>query len=137
MRRPGANGSSSAASTHADGSSTPPGRRAHASGNLSDVSRVVMLTVDAPGAQPLFVDFVNTLHWYEGAPIELIGTPADLALWLAEHALPAVAGEASLQTLLALREHARAATEALSTGQIPAAADLAALSAALGAPTGR
>jgi predicted RNA-binding Zn ribbon-like protein len=96
-----------------------------------------MLTEDLPRGQPLFVDFVNTLHWYEGVPIELIGTLADLATWLAQHALPAVANEANLQSLLALRDHARAATEGLSTGQVPPALDLAALNAALGAPTGR
>ena len=96
-----------------------------------------MLTENQPAAQPLFVDFVNTLHWYEGVPIELIGNATDLAVWLGEHALPMLAGEAGLQALLALRDHARAATEALASGQAPAAADLVALNAALGASTGR
>jgi predicted RNA-binding Zn ribbon-like protein len=96
-----------------------------------------MLTEDQAAAQPLFVDFVNTLHWYEGVPIELIGSQADLAVWLTQHSLPAVGLDASLPQLLALRDHARAATEALSTGQLPAAADLAALNAALGTPSGR
>ena len=96
-----------------------------------------MLTEDQPAAQPLFVDFVNTLHWYEGVPIELIGNATDLAVWLGEHALPTASGEAGLQALLALRDHARAATESLASGQVPAAADLAALNAALGASTGR
>ena len=51
-----------------------------------------LVTLDAPPAargQPLFVEFVNTLHWYEGLPIELIGDPAAFAAWLAEHGLPA------------------------------------------------
>ncbi len=96
-----------------------------------------MLTEDQPAAQPLFIDFVNTLHWYEGVPIELIGNATDLAVWLGEHALPTASGEAGLQALLALRDHARAATESLASGQVPAAADLAALNAALGASTGR
>jgi predicted RNA-binding Zn ribbon-like protein len=107
------------------------------------MSRVVTLAQnndddeDRAAAQPLFVDFVNTLHWYEGLPIELIGTPADLAHWLAEYALPAVAPATGLPALLALRAHARAATEAIASGQVPAAADLAALNTALGAPRGR
>jgi hypothetical protein len=42
-----------------------------------------------PEAQPLFVEFVNTLHWYEGAPVELIGSESDFAVWLLEHGLPA------------------------------------------------
>ena len=99
--------------------------------------RPVMLTETGGAAQPLFLDFVNTLHWYEGAPIELIGTQADLAAWLAEHALPTVLPEGGLAALHALRAHARRATEALANGQAPAAADLAALNAALGAPAGR
>jgi predicted RNA-binding Zn ribbon-like protein len=98
---------------------------------------VVTLTLDAGAGQPLFVDFVNSLHWYEGAPIELIGTPADLAGWLAEHGLPAVDLDSVLPALLALRAHTRAATEAIATGQPPAAVDLDALNAALGAPGGR
>src|SRR5258708_19843704 len=93
-----------------------------------------MLTENQPAAQPLFVDFVNTLHWYEGVPIELIGNATDLAVWLGEHALPMLTGEAGLQALLALRDHARSATEALASGQAPAAADLAALHAPLAAP---
>jgi hypothetical protein len=40
-------------------------------------------------AQPLFVEFVNTLHWYEREPIEVIGTDAELAAWLVERGLPA------------------------------------------------
>ena len=89
------------------------------------------------GGQPLFVDFVNTLHWYEGVPIELIGTDADLAAWLAEHELPAQRLDGGLTALHALRQHARAATEALATRRTPTAADLDALNAALGTPAGR
>jgi hypothetical protein len=34
----------------------------------------VVTLADAAGpAQPLFVEFVNTLHWYEGGPVELLG----------------------------------------------------------------
>src|ERR1700730_9981999 len=96
--------------------------------------RVVTLSEDAGPAQPLFVDFVNTLHWYEGEPIELIGNQADLAVWLAQYALPSSATSTALPALLALRDHARAATEAIAAGQAPAAPDLAALNAALRAP---
>lgn len=96
-----------------------------------------MLSDNVGAAQPLFVEFVNTLHWYEGAPIELIGTPADLAMWLAQHALPVPNAADCLPTLLALRDRARAVTEALAAGQPPAAADLAAVNAALGASGGR
>jgi predicted RNA-binding Zn ribbon-like protein len=95
---------------------------------------VVTLVPDAAAAQPLFVDFVNTLHWYEGVPVELIGDQAALVAWLADYDLP---GGGSLPALHALRDHARAATEALAGGQMPARADLAALNAALGGPAGR
>ena len=65
------------------------------------------------------------------------GTDADLAVWLAEHELPAQCLDGSLAALHVLRQHARAATEALATGRTPTAADLDALNAALGAPPGR
>jgi predicted RNA-binding Zn ribbon-like protein len=98
------------------------------------------VTLDAaPGAggQPLFVEFVNTLHWYEGAPIELIADDAAFAAWLAEHGLPAHDLAGSLPAVHRLREHLRAITEALAAGRPPLAADLAALEAALAAPTGQ
>jgi predicted RNA-binding Zn ribbon-like protein len=98
-----------------------------------------LVTLDeAPGAdgQPLFVDFVNTLHWYEGAPIELIGTDADLAAWLAEHHLPADDVDSRLPEVHRLREHARAVTEALASRRPLPDADLAALHGALSAPPG-
>jgi predicted RNA-binding Zn ribbon-like protein len=99
-----------------------------------------MLGEAAGDAQPLFVDFVNTLHWYEGAPVELLGDEAALAGWLADHALPTADPAATLPALLALlalRGHARAVTEALATGRPPAAADLEALEQALARPSGR
>jgi hypothetical protein len=40
---------------------------------------VTLDTGPGPGGQPLFVEFVNTLHWYDGAPIELIASEAELA----------------------------------------------------------
>jgi len=100
------------------------------------MDRLVTLTEAAGAAQPLFVDFVNTLHWYEGAPVELLGDEAALAGWLAEHALPAAPG-GTLPALRALRGHARAVTEALATGRPPAAADLEAIEQALARPSGR
>jgi predicted RNA-binding Zn ribbon-like protein len=96
-----------------------------------------MLAEAAGAAQPLFVDFVNTLHWHEGAPVELLGDAAALAAWLAAHALPDGAPEATLPALRALRAHARAVTEALAAGRSPVAADLEALKRALARPTGR
>src|SRR5262245_17480436 len=95
-----------------------------------------LVTCEGPTgtAQPLFVDFVNTLHWDEGEPIELIGTPAELAAWLGDRALPD--GDAPAD-LLALRAHARAVTEALATGHAVAADDLGALERALAEPRGR
>ena len=36
-----------------------------------------LVTLDeraGPDGQPLFVEFVDTLHWYEGSPVELFGT---------------------------------------------------------------
>jgi predicted RNA-binding Zn ribbon-like protein len=99
-----------------------------------------LVTLDgaaAAGGQPLFVEFVNTLHWYEGTPIELIGSEAELASWLAEHDLPAHDLAGHLPAVYRLRDHSRALTEALAAKQPPPQAALAALQAALGAPLGR
>jgi predicted RNA-binding Zn ribbon-like protein len=98
-----------------------------------------LVTLDGPvgaGGQPLFVDFVNTLHWYEGTPIELLGTDAEFAAWLAEHDLPAQHTTGCLPTVHRLREQARAVTEALAVGRTPPEVDMAALEAALSAPPG-
>jgi predicted RNA-binding Zn ribbon-like protein len=95
-----------------------------------------MLTEDDGTAQPLFVDFVNTLHWYEGEAVELLGDAAALSGWLAEHALPA-APAGALPALRALREHARAVTEALAAGRALGAADVEAVAGALARPSGR
>jgi predicted RNA-binding Zn ribbon-like protein len=86
--------------------------------------------------QPLFVEFVNTLHWYEGAPIELIGTEAELAAWLVDHGLPAADVAGCLPDIHKLREHVRGLTTSLATHQPLADTDLAAVQAALGAPRG-
>jgi predicted RNA-binding Zn ribbon-like protein len=98
-----------------------------------------MLTEDDGAAQPLFVDFVNTLHWYEGEAVELLGDDAALSGWLAEHALPAapVGALPALPALRALREHARAVTEALAAGRALGAADVEAVAGALARPSGR
>jgi len=100
--------------------------------------RLVTLA-DAPGAdgQPLFVDFVNTLHWYEGVPVELIGTDAELAAWLAEHNLPARQLAGCLPAFHELRERVRSIIQALAAGRLPLADDVAALNAALAAPAGQ
>jgi len=98
--------------------------------------RLVTLDEVVPGGQPLFVQFVNTLHWYAGMPIEQIGSAGDLNTWLADLGLPALPVDGSLQPLHHLRERARAATEALAAGRAPAASDLAAVSAALAAASG-
>lgn len=86
--------------------------------------------------QPLFVDFVNTLHWYEGAPIELIGTDAEFAAWLTDHGLPADDVAGCLPEVHQLREHARALIEALASRRALPEADVTALQIALSAPTG-
>jgi predicted RNA-binding Zn ribbon-like protein len=90
----------------------------------------------AAGEQPLFVEFVNTLHWYEGAPVELIGTEAALAAWLVEHGLLAGALAGCLPEVHLLRDHARAVTEALAAGSALPEDDLNAILAALAAPGG-
>src|SRR5215472_3370941 len=99
--------------------------------------RLVTLA-EAPSAegQPLFVEFVNTLHWYEGAPIELIGTESDLAAWSIDRGLPAEDLTGHLPELHRLREHARAITEALANRRSVTDADMAPLQAAFSAPTG-
>src|SRR5579872_1195297 len=86
--------------------------------------------------QPLFVEFVNTLHWYEGAPIELIGTERELAEWLVEHGLPTQDLAGCLPDVHRLRAHLRGVTEALASQRPPPDADMQALEAALSAPTG-
>ena len=98
-----------------------------------------LVTLDeAPNAegQPLFVEFVNTLHWYEGAPIELIGTESDFAAWLLEHGLPATDVTGWLPELHRLREHLRGLAEALASRRAIPEADMAALQAALSYPSG-
>ncbi len=97
---------------------------------------VTLDDVPGPDGQPLFVDFVNTLHWYEGAPIELIGTDGELTTWLVEHGLPAEGVTGCLPDVHRLREHARAVTEALATHRSLPDLDMAALQAAFSAPTG-
>jgi len=93
---------------------------------------------DLPNAegQPLFVEFVNTLHWYEGAPVELIGTESDFAAWLLEHGLPAVDVTGCLPEIHRFREHVRRLTEALASRRELPEADMHALQAALSAPAG-
>jgi predicted RNA-binding Zn ribbon-like protein len=91
--------------------------------------------VSADG-QPLFVEFVNTLHWYEDAPIELIGTESDFAAWSGEHGLPAFDVTGCLADIYRLREHVRGVTTALASGGRLPRADMRALEAALFAPTG-
>ena len=48
-----------------------------------------------------------TLHWYEGAPVELIGTEADFVAWLLEHGLPPADVTGWLPEMHLLREHVR------------------------------
>lgn len=97
---------------------------------------VTLDEVPGPAGQPLFVDFVNTLHWYEGAPIELIGTEPDFAVWALEHGLPADGAAGRLPEVHLLREHVRGVTTALATHQPLPEGDMAALHAALSTPTG-
>jgi predicted RNA-binding Zn ribbon-like protein len=98
--------------------------------------RVVTLTEAPDLEQPLFIEFVNTLHWDEGAPIELIGDQAGLTEWLAEHSLPGVALDSWLPVLWSLREHARAIINALVDSQPLPKADLDALKQALAKSAG-
>jgi predicted RNA-binding Zn ribbon-like protein len=93
---------------------------------------------DAPDAngQPLFVMFVNTLHWYEGEPIELIGNDAEFNAWLVERALHSPDVTGSLPAVHRLREHLRAITESLALHRTPAPPDMEALKLALGAAPG-
>jgi predicted RNA-binding Zn ribbon-like protein len=98
-----------------------------------------LVTVDelpGPDGQPLFVDFVNTLIWYEGATVVLIGSELEFAAWLSEHGAPADDLTGCLPDVHRLREHVRGVTKALaSRGTLPTA-DMAALQEALSTPTG-
>jgi predicted RNA-binding Zn ribbon-like protein len=98
-----------------------------------------LVTLDAAPSfdgQPLFVEFVNTLHWYEGAPIELIGSEAEFAAWLTEYQLPAHDVSGCLPGVHRLRENVRGVTRALATGAALPDADLHAIEAALSTPGG-
>jgi predicted RNA-binding Zn ribbon-like protein len=97
---------------------------------------VTLDNVPDADAQPLFIEFVNTLHWYEGIPIELIGNDADFGAWLVEHGLPAQDVADSLPSVHRLRGHVRAITEALASGGTPDETDMEALKVALAAPLG-
>ena len=97
---------------------------------------VTLGDVASADGQPLFVEFANTLHWYEGAPIELIGTDSELAEWLAEHDLPADDLAGRLPDIHQFRAHVRGLTEALASRRPLPQADMQALEAALSAPTG-
>jgi hypothetical protein len=97
---------------------------------------VTLDEVTGPDGQPLFVEFVNTLHWYEGAPIELLGTESELADWLVARRLPADDVAGRLPDVHRLREHVRGVTVALAGRNAVPAADMAAIEAALSAPRG-
>jgi predicted RNA-binding Zn ribbon-like protein len=97
---------------------------------------VTLADAASPDGQPLFLEFVNTLHWYEGAPVELIGTEADFADWSIEHGLPADDLTGRLPQIHQLREHVRGVTTALATNRPLPDGDLAALQAALSEPAG-
>jgi predicted RNA-binding Zn ribbon-like protein len=100
------------------------------------VQLVTLDEVPSAGGQPLFVDFVNTLHWYEGAPIEVIGTESEFAAWLLERGLPAAEVAGRLPGIHRFREHVRGATEALASRRAVPDMDMGALQAALATPTG-
>ena len=87
--------------------------------------------------QPLFVDFVNTRHAYDGVTYESIGTDGELSEWLAEHGLPAPYPSSRLPTLLDLRECARRIAEAVAGGEAISSADSESLNRALGEAMGR
>src|SRR3954467_15654714 len=97
---------------------------------------VTLDEVPRPDGQPLFVEFVNTLHWYQDAPVELIGTESDFATWLDEHGLAADALSGCLPQIHRLREPLRGVTTALTSGNPLPEADLAELQACLSAPLG-
>ena len=97
---------------------------------------VTLGETSSPDGQPLFVEFVNTLHWYEGAPIELIGSESDFAVWLLEHGLPATDVTGCLPEIHLLREHVRGVTEALASRRAVLQADMQTLQTALSAAGG-
>jgi len=99
--------------------------------------RPVNLLASASADQPLFVDFVNTQHAYEGVTYESIGTGDELSEWLAEHDLPALYPASRLPALLELRDCGRRIAEALAAGKAPSMADSASLNRALGEAKGR
>jgi len=103
------------------------------------VVRLVTLEKAAwgPAAEPLFLEFVNSLHWDDGIPMEELEDAAALAAWCAARELPAEGREGELGALRSLREHARAIVERLATGRPLVLADLQAIGQVLGGPTGR
>jgi predicted RNA-binding Zn ribbon-like protein len=97
----------------------------------------VNLLASASADQPLFVDFVNTRHAYEGVTYESIGTEGELSEWLAEHDLPAPYPAGRVPALLELRECGRRIAEALAAGKAISGADSTSLNRALGEAMGR
>ena len=88
-------------------------------------------------AQPLFIEFVNSLHWYEAQPIEMLGDLGALNTWLVEqHLAPAQLASAP-RTFRTLREHMRAVVKALIASEPLDLAQLAAVQRALSRPRGQ
>ena len=101
------------------------------------MTKMVTSLVPASVDQPLFVDFVNTRHAYDGVTYESIGTDGELSEWLGEHDLPAPYTASRLPALLELRECARRIAEAIAAGEAISSADSESLNRALGEAGGR
>jgi predicted RNA-binding Zn ribbon-like protein len=87
-----------------------------------------------PADEPLFLAFVNSLHWDDGAPLEELSDERALAAWSRAHALPAESLEGHLAGFVSLRAHLRSIVERLSRGQTLRQRELTVLQEALSRP---
>jgi len=77
----------------------------------------------------LFVDFVNTLEFEDGRPVDHVSTAADLRAWLVDHGmcgarLPLRSIEADAEAFRDLRSLLHEVTERIADGSAPAPAQL-------------
>jgi predicted RNA-binding Zn ribbon-like protein len=84
--------------------------------------------------EPLFLAFVNTLHWDDGTPLEELTDDRALAEWSGSMGMPTEALDAQLARFVSLRAHLRSVVQQLARAQAPAPHDMDAVEQALSGP---
>ena len=101
---------------------------------------VPVVTPDLAGYhpdEPLFLKFVNSLHWDEGTPMEELSDEKALVAWCSDHALPADYVTGQLGPLTTMRTHCRSIVECLARGVQLVPDDIQAIEEAVRHPSGR